>query len=177
MIASAVMYARLVLIVGVISAGFVRAVAPPLLLMFLVLVVLSSWAWHVGRKETHERLTQENPSELKPALFFGLMYAVVLFGAAAAKEFLGSSGLYFIAAISGLTDVDPITVSTSQLAGSGRLEMSEGWRLILVATLTNFVFKAALAGVLGSRKLVVQLAPFFGIALACGLLLLFFWPY
>ena len=53
---------------------------------------------------------QENPSELKGALYFGLLYALIIFAVAAGKEHFGNQSLYVIAGLSGLTDVDVITL-------------------------------------------------------------------
>ncbi len=64
---------------------------------------------------------QENPTELKAALWFGLLFAIVLLAVAAAKERLGQGGLYFVAGLSGLTDMDAISLSTAQLVNSGTL--------------------------------------------------------
>ncbi len=176
MIASAVLYVRLILIVSVVSPGFVPVAAPPLIVMFLVTAVISIWIWLIDRRDMYEMPVPGNPTELKPALYFGLMYACILFGVAAAKEIFGNKALYMIASISGLTDVDAITVSTSQLVGAARVNAGDGWRLIVLASMTNFVFKLGLAGVVGHRRLVMRLAPMFGAVLAVGGLMLFFWP-
>ena len=56
---------------------------------------------------------------------------------AAAQDLLGDVGLYAAAVVSGLTDVDAITLSTSQLGNDGRLDPTTGWRLVLLAILSN----------------------------------------
>jgi len=177
MIATSVLYIRLIVVIGVISPAFAWIAAPPFLIMLLVLGLLSLGMWHLDRGDTHEMPVQGNPTELKPAIYFGLLYACILFGVAAAKEIFGNKALYLIAAISGLTDVDAITISTTQLVQASRLDPGEGWRMILLATLTNLVFKAGLAAVVGCRKLILWLAPLFGIVLVAGCVLLFLWPH
>ncbi len=176
MIASAVVFARLLLEVAVVQPSFLRVVGLPLLLMLLLLSVLAAWSWYRGRHEQNEMPVQENPSELKSAIFFGLMYALVLFAVAAAKERFGNQGLYVVAGLSGLTNVDAITLSTSQLVGAGRLNSEDGWRLIILATLSNLIFKAVIIALLAHRQLLMVIAPLYGVALAVGLLLLFLWP-
>jgi uncharacterized membrane protein (DUF4010 family) len=47
---------------------------------------------------------------------------------------------------------------------------------LLIAAMSNLVFKAGIVLVLGSRKLLVRIAILFGLSLACGLALLKFWP-
>ncbi len=176
MIASTVVFARLLLEVAVVQPSFLRAVGPPLLLMMLLLSMLSAWIWYRGRHEENEMPVQENPSELKSAIFFGLIYALALFAVAAAKERFGNQGLYLVAALSGLTDVDAITLSTSQLVGAGILNPEDGWRLVIMATLSNLIFKAATIALLAHRQLLMMIAPLYGVVLAAGLLLLLLWP-
>lgn len=118
----------------------------------------------------------ENPAELKPAIVFGLIYAAVLLAVAFARDRFGTAGLYTVAAISGLTDVDAITLSTSRLVDSGRLEPGTGWRAILIAALSNLVFKAGIVAVLGSRGLLWRVVALFGGAVGAGLMVLWLWP-
>jgi uncharacterized membrane protein (DUF4010 family) len=160
----------------VVQPSFLRVVGPPLLLMLMLLSMLSAWIWYRGRHEQNEMPVQENPSELKSAVFFGLIYALALFAVAAAKERFGNQGLYLVAALSGLTDVDAITLSTSQLVGAGILNPEDGWRLVIMATLSNLIFKAATIALLAHRQLLMMIAPLYGVVLAAGLLLLLLWP-
>jgi uncharacterized membrane protein (DUF4010 family) len=116
------------------------------------------------------------PSDLKGALVFGGLYAAVLVAVAAAREQLGTAGLYAVAAVSGLTDVDAITLSTAQLVGAGELEAGQGWRLMLVGALSNLVFKAGAVALLGPRALLGRVALYFLPALVAGLGLVVLWP-
>ena len=99
-------------------------------------------------------------------MLFGLLYAVILFAVAAGRQWLGDRGLYLIAAVSGLTDVDAITLSTAQLIKRGELEVDTGWRMILLGSLSNLVFKGAAVAVLGHRRLLRRVSIVFGIVLA-----------
>jgi uncharacterized membrane protein (DUF4010 family) len=84
--------------------------------------------------------------------------------------------LYPVALLAGLTDVDAITLSSSQLVSQGRLESGTAWRMILTASLSNIAFKAVMATALGGRRLLRYLAPAFGIAIAVGMVILWAWP-
>lgn len=126
------------------------------------------------RKEEPE---PENPTQLKSALFFGVMYAVVLFALAAARKYLGDEALYVVAGLSGLTDMDAITLSTARMFKSDPVAFATGWRLIIVAALANLVFKAGLIGVFGNRRLLGQIALLFAVPMIGGLLLIFLWPW
>ena len=106
------------------------------------------------------------------AVMFGAMYAGVLLALAAAKVWLGGGGLYAVAGLSGLTEMDAITLSTARLALSDPHVASMGWRLIVVAVMANMVSKAALAGLLGGWRLWLRLTLLFGLPLAGGAALL-----
>ena len=121
-------------------------------------------------------LPQRNPAELRLALTFGGLYALVLLVAAAAQEHLGAAGLYGVAILSGFHDLDAITLSTARLVDQGRVGTDTGWRLILTASLANLVVKAALAGLVGSARLLRWIALPFGVVLLGGLALLLLWP-
>jgi uncharacterized membrane protein (DUF4010 family) len=174
LIASTVVFARLLLEMLAVAPALFAAAVLPFALMLLTLAALSALLWLRSRDEANVMPEQENPSELKSALFFGALYAVVLFAAAAVKERFGSSGLYVVAALSGLTDVDAITLSTAQLVNAERLAADSAWRVILVAALSNLLFKAGAVAALGHRRLFKLIAATYGAAFVIGMLLIFF---
>jgi uncharacterized membrane protein (DUF4010 family) len=176
MIASTVVFARLLVEIATVAPAFLSAAGPPLLLLLATMATLSAALWLMSRKEEHEMPAQDNPTELKSALLFGLIYAVVLFAVAAVRERFGSRGLYAVAVVSGLTDVDAITLSTSQLVNAGRLSTETGWKVIVLAALSNLIFKAGAVAVLGHRQLLAKVASAYAVALAVGLAILVFWP-
>ncbi|MCX7428078.1 MAG: hypothetical protein NTW96_20920 [Planctomycetia bacterium] len=76
-----------------------------------------------------------------------------------------------------LTDMDAITLSTARLARDGDpLLLAEGWRVIVAAGLANLVFKAGIVGVMGNRRLFLQILWLFAIPIVGGTLLLLLWP-
>ena len=94
-------------------------------------------------------LAMGNPTELRPALGFGLMYGVVLLAAAWLSDWLGNRGLYAVALVSGLTDVDAITLSSLRLFNLDKLPVAVVINVVTLATLANLVFKSTLALVIG----------------------------
>ncbi|MFN0112696.1 MAG: MgtC/SapB family protein [Blastocatellia bacterium] len=175
MIASTVVFARLMIEIATVAPDFLKAAALPLLIMLVLLALLSALLWFRYRHGQNAMPEMENPSELKSALFFGLVYAVILFAVAAAKEHFGNRGLFIVAGISGLTDVDAITLSTSRLVSDGRLSAESGWKVILIAALSNLIFKGGMIALLGHRLLMIKLLPCYGAALVTGILLLLFY--
>ena len=174
-IASSVVFVRLLLEIGAVAPSFLPVAAGPLATMLLVFALLAGVTWRSSTSPGASPLEPGNPSELKPAILFGLVYAAVLFAVAAGQDLLGDAGLYVAAFVSGLTDVDAITLSTSQLVQDGRLDPGTGWRLILVAVLSNTVFKLGLAVTLGSRDFARRLTAMGAIALAAGVAIVLFW--
>ncbi len=119
---------------------------------------------------------QENPAELKSALVFGAIYAAIIFATAAAKDYFGDQALYAVAVVSGIVDVDAITLSTAQLAAVRRVDPTTTWRVVMVALLANLIFKAGTTLVLGSMALFARVTLAFGVSLVGGALILWGWP-
>jgi uncharacterized membrane protein (DUF4010 family) len=94
-----------------------------------------------------------NPTELRAAIGFGLLYAAVLLCAAWLSDIAGRGGLYLLALASGLTDVDAITLSTLRLHTVGKVETLPAAVAILLAMLANLAFKSGLAFTLGGSAL------------------------
>jgi uncharacterized membrane protein (DUF4010 family) len=176
MIASAVGVARILVEIAAVAPSFITVAGPPIAVLFLLVTALSAAVWIQGRRRAVEMPPQQNPTELRPALVFALLYALVLLAVAAAKDHFGNSGLFLVAALSGLTDMDAITLSTSQLVGSKVVDPQAGWQIILIAMLANLAFKGATIATLGHPALLKRIAPLYGMVLAAGVLLLLFWP-
>ncbi|MBL7776002.1 MAG: DUF4010 domain-containing protein, partial [Saprospiraceae bacterium] len=173
--ASAVALLRVLLEVAVVAPRHWVAVAPPLLMTLAVLSLAAVVLFFRHRRAGAVAEEPENPAQFKAALVFAVLYALILFAVAWVKDAFGDAGLYVVSVLSGLTDVDAITLSLTNTMNAGSLEASSGWRFILVAALANLVFKAVLAGVIGRWPLLKAILPAFALALLTGFLLLFFW--
>lgn len=176
-LASTVVFVRVLLEVAVAAPTHFARIAPPVAIVGAAFVAGALLMWRHARSSTAEAPPPGNPAELKPALLFAAAYAVVLFAAAAAEDRFGHQGLYVVAVISGLTDMDAITLSTSRLAEDGRLAGDTAWRVILVAMLSNLVFKAGIVATLGPRALLRRIVVLFGVAgFGAAALLFALWP-
>jgi len=175
-IASVVAVIRVLVEMAVVNGKDLLTTAPPLVTFLVIFALL---AFLLYRKRSDEVVHLEppaNPAGMKSAILFGILYVVILLGVAATKVHFGSSGLYVVAVISGLTDMDAITLSTAELMNKGSLDLTTGWRVILIAALANLVFKAGIAAFIGGKAILLRILPVFGLALATGLVILFFWP-
>lgn len=115
-----------------------------------------------------------NPTEIRIALGFGLLYAVVLFFSAWLSDLAGSKGLYIVALISGLTDVDAITLSSLRLYEMGKLASSQAVTAIVLAFLANLAFKFGMIATIGGIHLARRCAIGFA-AMAAGMGLGLIW--
>ncbi|HBS28643.1 MAG TPA: MgtC/SapB family protein [Phycisphaerales bacterium] len=176
MLASTVVYGRVLVEVAVVARPLLGQIAPPLLALGGVSALLSALMWLVARRQPSELPEQANPTELKSALAFGAMFAVVLVAVAAGRHFFGRGGLFVVAALSGMTDMDAITLSTANMIAEDRLDASTGWRVILVAAMANLVFKGAAVAALGSPALRRAIAVAFGFILIAATGVLVLWP-
>jgi uncharacterized membrane protein (DUF4010 family) len=175
-LASAVVFGRVLFEVAVVAPAVLPRVAPPLLIMTGVMAVLAWLVLQRCHREPPPHVDREPPSTLRSAIVFGLLYAVVLLAVAAVRQNFGEGALYAVAALSGLTDMDAITLSTARLIDSGRLGAEIGWRVILVGALANLSFKAGIVATAGGAKLFRWILPYFAAAGVAGILLLALWP-
>jgi uncharacterized membrane protein (DUF4010 family) len=173
--ASTVVFVRVWVIVGAVCPIVLPALTLPFALMFLLMTALTAFAWIRASHEPAAVIEHTNPTELKAALAFTLIFGLVLLAVAAAKEHLGTQGLYAVAFLSGLTDMDAITLSTGQMANNQWLEPVTAARLILVAALANILFKGIMVAWLGTAALLRRVGLCFGIALASGMAILIWW--
>jgi len=177
LIASTVVYGRVLAEIAAVAPPFLRAAAPPILALSAAMAAAAAALWLLSRGREPVGVEGQPPADLKTAFTFAALYVVVLFAVAYAKERAGTRGLYLVSALSGLTDIDAITLSVARLVGSEQIDPAQGWRLIVVALLSNLVFKGAMAALLGDRRLRRWILLLFGAQLVAGAAVLAFWPY
>lgn len=176
-VATAVAFVRVITEVAIVIPQHLGVIAPPLVALFLFMSVLCVGLYFFRNDKDDDEIPEPgNPAQLKSALVFGALYAVIIFAVAVAKEYFGQNGLYVVSIISGLTDVDAITLSLSNTIAGGGLQPETGWQLILIASLSNMVFKGGMAIVLGSRQLGWYVGAIFLVTIVAGILILWLWP-
>jgi uncharacterized membrane protein (DUF4010 family) len=165
-------------IVVLVRLSVVTFIVAPAILLPLVSVLgaglllgmgATLWGWRQLEGGDELPLPQvSNPTEIKTALGFGLLYALVLVLSAWLQDIAGSRGLYLLALASGLTDVDAITLSSLRMFGMEKLDAAQTVTAITLATLSNLAFKTGLVLVIGGRSLARFTLPGF-LAIAAGL--------
>ncbi|UAB81548.1 MgtC/SapB family protein [Marixanthomonas sp. SCSIO 43207] len=176
--ASAIALVRVLIEVGVVIPEKLPQIMLPIIVELIIMILLCVGLFYLfnNDEKDDEMPEPKNPAQFKSALIFGLLYGFILLAVAFTKEEFGNEALYIVAIISGLTDVDAITLSLSQTMKGGGLNTETGWRLILLASLSNLLFKGIMAAVLGTKELTKWIAISFGISIAAGLLLMWLWP-
>ncbi|WP_228852532.1 MgtC/SapB family protein [Aegicerativicinus sediminis] len=177
-VASAIALVRVMVEVGVIIPEKLPVMVLPLALEFVIMAGVAIALFYYMNKDNKDQSMPEpdNPAQFKSALIFGLLYGFILLAVAFTKDKFGDNALYVISIISGLTDVDAITLSLSNLIKVNRLESDLGWKLILLASLSNLAFKGVMAATIGSRRFGKWIGISFGISILAGLAIMFLWP-
>jgi uncharacterized membrane protein (DUF4010 family) len=175
-IAGAIVYARVFAEVSIVSQEFLKHAAPPLLIMLGVSAASAVVVWLASRGDAGKLAEPENPTQLRSAMIFAGMYAVVTLAVAAGEHFFQDRGLYIVAGISGLTDMDAITLSTSRMVNEGSVGATAGWRAILIASISNLIFKTGIIASLGGRRLLTIAAVVAAVQIATAIALIALWP-
>ncbi|MEZ5561253.1 MAG: MgtC/SapB family protein [Pseudomonadales bacterium] len=176
LVASLLVYLRIV----VETTAVARALVPHLLwpvAAFTALFLLAA-GWRLRRFEPVAGALEQtgNPAELKTALSFGALYLLVLLISAAVNQHLGGGYLYAVAVVSGLTDVDAITLSTARLFANGSITADTAWRVIMIASLANLAFKGGIVMIAGGPALRRQLLPSLLALTSIGVAGTLLWP-
>ena len=151
--ASGLMYLRIVLLVAFFNRALARELAPAFLALSLI-AGLSGWIWSHRPDPASDDAPQEsqthNPLQLRTAFAFAAIFLAVLVATHLAVQYLGKGGVYSLAALMGVTDVDPFIMGLTHAAGSTTtLHVALGG--ILIATACNNLAKAAYAWFLADR--------------------------
>lgn len=171
MLASTASCALVILEMGIVAPVFLRSAIVPMSAFVVTIGIISVLFFVQRHKEGNEMPSQTNPTEMKSAIYFAILYSLILLAIAAVKESYGIRGLYAVALASGVADVHALTLSTCQLVQVGRITGDQGWRLIAIALMSNLVFKGAAVLVLGSRRLWTKIAAAYSLTIAVGIAL------
>jgi uncharacterized membrane protein (DUF4010 family) len=158
-IASVVVLLRLLVVSLVVAYGALPELLPVFAGGLVTGTIVSIYAWQKTSKVTELYIPEtSNPAELHTAIGFGLLYVVILLGSAWMADLAGSQGLYAVALVSGLTDVDAITLSSLRLFNLGQLSDHQTVISIAIAFLSNLAFKFGMVVFIGGRALARQVA-------------------
>ena len=176
LIANLTVLIRLAIVSAIASPAIMPLLLPVLGSGLLLGSIVTAYWWQQLNHHNGVSVPEiKNPTELRTAAAFGLIYGIILFCSAWLSDTAGSKGLYAVALLSGLTDVDAITLSSLRLYEMGKLQATETVTAISLGILSNIGFKLGLVCFIGTTLLARQcisgmLATAAGIGLALLLL-------
>jgi len=156
MIASAVMFPRVLLEVLLVYPPLLTHVTVPIVTMLLVNIGVVGFLRRRARSQTQEQVQEidiKNPLRLSSAITFALMFTIVLVAVKATQEMCGDVGVYVTSMVAGLTGVDSITLSSAGLVATGEMRPEVGATAVFLACVTNSVAKAAFSCIFGAPQL------------------------
>lgn len=175
LIANIMVMLRIAIVAGIVAPGLFTPIAIVFACGVIPGLALTLLGWRTLASAGELPMPEvRNPTELKTAISFGLLYAVVLLASAWLQDKSGSSGLYIVALASGLTDADASVLSTLRLF---KLEVVDGSAAVVAVTLAlmaNLVFKIGLVLSIGGSQLARFALPgllAIGGGMAAGLML------
>jgi uncharacterized membrane protein (DUF4010 family) len=154
LIASGVMYIRLVILLGLFNRSLMIKLAPSFLGL-AVLALFAGWIWSrkpdASSEAVRREFEPENPLELRAALLFAVLFLAMLVATHFTVVYLGRAGVYALAAIMGVTDVDPFIMGMTQ-ATPTLTPLVLASASILIAAASNNVVKGIYAYAMADRK-------------------------
>ena len=170
--ASGVMFLRMVVLVASVQPALLRPLGAPLVATGVALLLLAVWQWRrrSGQGISAEQVEPVSPFDLGTALGFGGFLAVMAVLVPAARDALGAPGIYALAALSGLADVDATVISVARLQGAGGLTVVTAVLAVGMTTVANMVTKASIAWKIGGTAVGWPVLRGYAVAMAVGAL-------
>jgi uncharacterized membrane protein (DUF4010 family) len=142
LIASGMMYVRLAALLAIFNRDLMIALTPAFLALG-GLAIITGWFWSRHGAAISQADIQEpepgNPLELSAAFLFALLFLAILIATQLAIAYLGNSGVYVLAAIMGVTDVDPFIMGMTQSAGASTAVHVAASAILIAAASNNAV--------------------------------------
>jgi uncharacterized membrane protein (DUF4010 family) len=168
-LAWAAMFVRVLVSVAVANRALVPLVAAPVGAGIVASVAGALFLYlRAGATQTPADVAYRNPFSLMSAAKFALLFVAVLFVARFAQVQFADRGVLAAAALSGLVDVDAMTLTLSRLASNGDIGPDTAARGICLTVASNTITKAVLAAMLGAPALRAALVPVAAATLGAG---------
>ncbi|MGD2055607.1 MAG: DUF4010 domain-containing protein, partial [Gammaproteobacteria bacterium] len=174
LLACGTMLPRMVLIAGVLNLQLIWPLLVPALVMALLIYgpALFYW-WSLRRRKSDATTPFSNPLEIKAALSFGALLALVMLLGKALQAWLGDAGVLMLATASGVADVDAITLSLARMS-QDELAIRVAVMGILIAAAVNSLVKGGMASVIGGKQVGLRVAAPLLVSAVAGLLVAWF---
>jgi uncharacterized membrane protein (DUF4010 family) len=140
------MYLRLAILVFLFNGALGRTLAPALIGLGTI-GIIAGWVLSRRGDSTPSGSTppeSRNPLDLKAAFLFAFIFLAITVLTRLAVARLGHNGLYGLAALMGVSDVDPFIMSLTQTAGAAT-PLRDAAIGVLVAAASNNLIKGIYA--------------------------------
>lgn len=172
-LSSSMMFFRVLFEVLIINTSLTPLLIVPMLSMGVTGIILAFLVLKKSEnKNVDAKIKLSNPFSLKPALIFGLLFIGILFLTKFADIYFGNAGLYVTSLISGLADVDAITISMALLA-KDTISHDIAVNAITLAAISNTLVKFIIALFFGTHQFGKIIGIIFAVIIAVGLLSIF----
>ena len=173
-LASAVMFPRIFVIILVLNSALIKYAWFPLLLLTVTNIAVAYFMFNkINHNRSPQKIDLKNPFKLKSALLFGFIFTVMIFVSKAAQVYLGTNGIFAVSAFGGLTSIDAIIVSLTQLTYN-KIDGDVISAALIIVIISNSIFKAAITLIWGVRDLSKQVIKGLGYVALVGMIYLFF---
>lgn len=173
-IACSTMFFRIIVEVTVVNPNLLKLVLIPMVTMGFAGFFASFILWRRIKQQRVEYIELSSPFTLGPALKFAAFFVFVLVISKLGNIIFGAKGVYLAAFLSGLADVDAITLSMATISSAGEISLFVATFAITIAAIVNTFVKAGIAYLFGSESFRKWVLLILGIIVACGLLSIFF---
>ena len=173
-LASSVMYIRVYIIILFLNSQLAMQALLPLFLLGVVGLTVSFFLTRKVKAKQSAEFELKNPLELRFALLFGLIFAVVILASKAAQVYLGTEGLYGVSAMAGITSVDAIVLSVIELL-PGSISISTAVAAIIISTASNDIVKIIISLYWGSKDYKRYVTIGLGVLVLFSLIMLLFY--
>jgi uncharacterized membrane protein (DUF4010 family) len=168
LVAGVVMMLRAGAIAVALNGVLLTSLLPTLLTAAAVLSIGAAILLFRNVQQETPELQISNPLAIGTAIKLTAVLAAVMLAAELVRRVFGGIGILVVAALSGIVDVDALTISIARMAG-GDVDLNTAARAIMVAIAINTVSKAIMAGWVGSKRVGFLVGGISAVALAGGL--------
>lgn len=173
-----VMFIRVLVTISIVYQPLLTRLWLPFCVMAGATAIMAAlYYWHGSRRyqaPQQSAVKVTNPFSLVAAIKFGALFAVILLLVKLTEQYAAAEGLYLLAAVAGMTDVDAITLSMAEYAEQSAAALTVAASAITVAALSNTLVKCGLVYAVGGRALAHKLAMATLVILALGIAVLLF---
>jgi uncharacterized membrane protein (DUF4010 family) len=150
--ATAMMYVRILVVVAIFNASLARPLVAPLLVLAVIAAAIAVFfARNASNGKTTPPVTPSNPLKLGTALVFAVLLIAISLISKWVQAHLGAQGVLILAAVVGVTDIDPFVLSLAQ-GGAANIGIAMSAVAIVVASSSNNILKAVYTVAFARRR-------------------------